>query len=138
MGLMDSLVSMAGSMLGGQQGQNTQLITAIGGLLNNHEGGLAGLVAQFQANGMGDVVKSWVGNGQNLPISAEQISQVLGSDKLSQIAGSLGINTGDAANGLSQILPGVVDKLTPNGQVDTETGLGGLEDVLSGLLKKSA
>jgi uncharacterized protein YidB (DUF937 family) len=62
-------------------------------------------------------VASWVGTGQNLPVSAEQIQAVLGSGQLGQIASQLGLNESQAAGGLADLLPQVIDSLTPNGQL---------------------
>ena len=78
------------------------------------------------------MIASWVGTGQNLPVSASQLQDVLGSDVLSQFAQQLGLPPGEAAGQLSQILPQVVDKLTPNGQLSDigNSGLGDLGSVL--------
>jgi uncharacterized protein YidB (DUF937 family) len=80
-------------------------------------GGLGGLLEQFQRMGYGDQANSWVGTGQNLPISPDVISQIFGREGLSQIAAQAGLSEADASAGLSQLLPGVVDKLTPQGQL---------------------
>ena len=131
MGLLDSVVSALGtggnSGIGGGQGD---LLQAVMGLLGN--GGLEALVAKFQQGGLGDVVASWVSTGQNLPISAEQLGGVLGNDTIAGLAQQLGLSGNDVAGQLSQLLPQVVDKLTPGGQVPSG-GLGGLGDI-GGLL----
>ena len=95
-------------------------------------GGLAGLVGKFQQGGLGDVVGSWVGTGQNLPISADQLGKVLGNDTVSGLAQQLGMGHGDMLGQLSQMLPQMVDKLTPNGHVP-QGDVGGMGD-LAGLL----
>jgi uncharacterized protein YidB (DUF937 family) len=77
---------------------------------------LAGLAQAFQDKGLGDQMASWVGTGQNLPISPEQIKSVLG-DQLGQIASQLGINEQQAAGGLADLLPQVIDTLTPGGKM---------------------
>mgnify|MGYP000849626980 FL=1 len=102
----------------GQQGQDHPLLGAIVGLIQNHQGGLAGLIEQFKASGLAEQAASWVGTGSNLPISAEQLQQVLGSGTLAQLAGQLGISPGAASQSLADLLPGVIDKLTPNGQIE--------------------
>jgi uncharacterized protein YidB (DUF937 family) len=87
-------------------------------MINNPQsGGLGGLLQSFQQGGLGDVVNSWVSTGQNLPISPEQIQSVLGGGKLQEIAAQLGVSTEQASGSLADLLPQVVDKLTPNGQV---------------------
>jgi uncharacterized protein YidB (DUF937 family) len=144
MGLFDSVVGALGAAAaGGAGGAQPDLLKLVGGLLGPESGGLAGLVQKFQQGGLGDVVASWVGTGANLPISAEQISQVLGPDTLQQLArqfgGAGGVGGGDLAGQLAQMLPQVVDQLTPNGQLPAGGGLpdlGALGGLLGGLLKR--
>jgi uncharacterized protein YidB (DUF937 family) len=143
MGLLDGLLGqVAGSLLGGgnQQGGAGGLASVLGGMLANdgEHGGLGGLVGKFEQAGLGNVVSSWIGSGQNLPISADQLKTVLGSDAVSSIAAKLGVNPGDALGQLSNMLPGLVDKLTPNGQAPSG-GFGNIGDIagmLGGLLAK--
>jgi len=92
-------------------------------------GGLGGLVEKFQQGGLGDVVASWISTGQNMPINGDQLGQVLGPDVLSQIAQQLGVSQGDAACQLSQVLPQVVDNLTPDGSMP-EGGPGSMAEIL--------
>ena len=126
MGLFDSVAGGLGQMLGGQQAQgaagDNPMLQVVMGLMNN-SGGLSGLLDKFQQGGLGDLVQSWVGTGSNLPISAEQTQQVLGSGALGDIASKLGIQPEQAAGELSQALPNVVDKLTPGGQLPAEGDL---------------
>ena len=123
MGLFDSVAGGLGQMLGGQQAQagagDNPMLQAVMGLLGN-SGGLGGLLQKFQQGGLADVAQSWVGTGANLPISAEQVQQVLGSGALGDIASKLGLQPEQAAGALSQAMPEVVDKLTPNGQLPAE------------------
>ena len=114
MGLLDSVV---GALAGGQSGGNNGLIDVVMQLINNQPGGLGGLVQSFQQGGLGEIVNSWVSTGQNLPISAEQLQSVLGGGRLQDIAAQLGVSPQQAAGSLADLLPQVVDKLTPNGQV---------------------
>ena len=96
-----------------------------------------GAVSGQLQGGLGDVVNSWVGKGENLPISAEQLTSVLGNDTLTGLAGNFGVNTNDLAGQLSSVLPDIVDKLTPDGQAPA-VGLGNggdLMGMLDGLLK---
>ncbi len=139
---MNLLGSVLGAVLGGGQASNNSnpMAAVLGSLLSNDgaQGGLGGLVAKFGEAGLGNVVQSWIGKGENLPISADQISQVLGSDGLANIAQQLGLGNGDAAGQLSQMLPGLIDQLTPNGSAPSG-GLGNMGDLagmLGGLLKR--
>lgn len=88
-----------------------------GGLL----AGLGGLINRFQESGQSDIIKSWIGTGQNLPISASQLGSVLGPTVIKALAAKTGISEQELTAQLSQILPGVVDKLTPNGQLPTHS-----------------
>jgi uncharacterized protein YidB (DUF937 family) len=118
MGLLDSLAgSVLSNVLGGQQqqGQSPLLGAALGLIQQN--GGLPGLISMFEQSGMGQHAQSWVGNGANLPITADQIKQVLGSPAVAQIASQLGMDHGQVAGGLAQMLPQLINSLTPNGQV---------------------
>ncbi len=130
MGLFDELKNVAGSVLGGSAGQSPIARSVLDML--GQGGGLGGLVQAFQQKGLGDIVGSWVGTGQNLPVSPQQIQQALGP-QVAQLAAQHGI-TADAATGmLSKILPGLVDQLTPNGQLPAGNAL---EQGLSALRSK--
>ena len=117
MGLLDQLGQAAGGMLGG--GNANPLLKAIVSLLdkNSSIGGLEGLIQSFQRNGLADIVNSWVGTGQNLPISSDQIKQGLGSDLVGQLASKTGLSSDAASSQLANLLPGLIDKLTPDGNV---------------------
>ncbi|WP_153129941.1 YidB family protein [Dechloromonas hortensis] len=115
MGLLDSMV---GALAGGQSGGNNALLETVLQLINNPQtGGLAGLVRSFQQGGLGEIVNSWVSTGANLPISPEQIQRVLGNSSLQGLAAQLGVSPEQASGSLADLLPQVVDQLTPNGQV---------------------
>ena len=121
MGLFgDILGTLAGGSAtpGGTEGQ---IMRAVAGMLSDKQsGGLAGLVTNFQKNGLGDVVSSWIGTGKNLPISADQIQRVFGNQQVSQIAQKVGIDPEKVTTTLASVLPGLVDKLTPNGKLPSE------------------
>ncbi len=124
MGLLDGLAGQVlGSVLGGgaqgaQGGQGAaQLIQIVMGMIQNQQGGLGGLLQQFQQAGLGEQAASWVGTGQNLPIDAGQLSAALGSGTLGNIASQLGMSPNDASGALASVLPQIIDQLTPNGQV---------------------
>jgi uncharacterized protein YidB (DUF937 family) len=136
MGLLDSVIGALGGAQGvGRQGSGDMLQAVIAMLAQQggqggQGGGLGGLVQQFQQGGLGDLVASWIGTGQNLPVSPTQLQDVLGSDMLAQLAQQLGLSQGEATGQLSQLLPQVVDKLTPNGQLPDSSGFGDIGSVL--------
>jgi uncharacterized protein YidB (DUF937 family) len=141
MGLLDSVLGMAQQAMSGQTTEGAaspDLLQAALGMLNSDApgGGIGGLVQAFQQGGLGNVVQSWIGTGQNLPISAEQLQSVLGGEggPLAQIAGKLGMNPADVAGHLSQLLPQLVDTATPDGQLPQGGGLGQLADLASKFL----
>ena len=84
---------------------------------NGGQGGLNAIVAKLQQAGFGDQVKSWIGNGQNLPITAEQLQQVLGSDTVKQLAARFNIPVDQLAKVLAQQLPTAVDHASPDGKL---------------------
>jgi uncharacterized protein YidB (DUF937 family) len=88
-----------------------------GGAAGGGMGGLGGLLEQFQRVGYGEQASSWVGTGQNQPIPTDVIGQIFGQDGLAAIARQAGVSEQDASAGLSQLLPEVVDRVTPNGKV---------------------
>jgi len=123
MGLLDGLLGglmggMPGSGAGTQQQQNPLMLIALQLLQQN--GGLQGMLSKFQQAGYGSQADSWVSTGQNMPISADALQQVLGQGQLGQIAQQLGMSQGDAAGGLASMLPQMVDRMTPQGQVPAD------------------
>jgi uncharacterized protein YidB (DUF937 family) len=121
MGILDDLESKALSGVLG--GSSSPLAAGLLQMINNHPGGLPALLQSFHDKGLGDIVSSWVGTGQNLPISAEQVQQVFGNDQLKALAAKAGITSGVAGSSLAQLLPVLIDKLTPNGQVPQQASL---------------
>jgi len=110
-----SLFDQISGALGGEHtGLLGSMLEAVG---KEQGGGLAGLVQAFQQNGLGDVVASWIGTGQNQPITAGQIQAVLGSDAVKQIAAKMGLPPDAVSAKLAEMLPGAIDRLTPNGQL---------------------
>jgi uncharacterized protein YidB (DUF937 family) len=81
------------------------------------QGGLQNVVSQFEKNGFGDTMKSWISQGQNLPITADQIRQALGSDKVKDLAAKMGLPADKIAEMLAQHLPQAIDKVTPEGKL---------------------
>jgi uncharacterized protein YidB (DUF937 family) len=121
MGLLDDLENKAVSSVTG--GGSNPLTSQVLQMIQQQPGGLSGLVQSFHDKGLGGVAESWIGNGQNLPISAAQVQQVLGSTQVQALAAKAGISPEIASSQLAQLLPTLVDKLTPNGQVPQQGNL---------------
>jgi len=119
MGLLDNLESMAMSKAAG----SNPAVAGILEMIQNHPGGLNGLVQSFHQNGLGGPVNSWTGTGENQPATAEQIQQVLGSEKVQAFAQKMGVTPEAAGSTLAQLLPTVIDKLTPGGTVPEQSNL---------------
>ncbi len=121
MGIFDELLGAAGPLMRGQGAATSSLAGSLLGMLGG-SGGLAGLVQAFEQAGMGNVVGSWVSTGQNLPVTAQQIQQALGP-QVQQIAQQHGMGPDAVSAALSQVLPGLVDHLTPTGQLPSGNAL---------------
>ena len=105
-------------------------------MFQNHPGGVSGLVQTFHSNGLGGLVNSWIGTGENQSISPAQIQQVLSSGPVQAFAQKLGVSPEQASATLSQLLPTVMDKLSPNGAVPEHSNLLQMgESLLSSLSK---
>ncbi len=134
MGLLDSMMGqVAGSLLGGggQFGQLGSLVSGLSGgnpsqagnllaaaaALVQQNGGLTEVLAKFQQAGLGAEAQSWVGTGPNASISGDQLTSVLGGGAIGQLASQLGVSTGQAGSTLAQLLPEIINQLTPQGQV---------------------
>ena len=118
MGILDSLENSG--VLKGALGQLEAAVLPVvlsEVLGNGSQGGLNAIVAKLQQAGFGDQVKSWIGNGQNLPITAEQLQQVLGSDTVKQLAARFNIPIDQLSQLLAQQLPLAVDHASPDGKL---------------------
>ena len=149
MGFLDGLLKQAmgeqsdGSGFGGlvsMVSKNPQILTAVAGLLSTRDasiggsGGLGGLVGAFQKNGLGDMISGWISTGPNPPVSAAQLTDVLGQDTLRQFADKAGVPASDAGSILAGLLPAAIDHLTPEGKVpEANTLESSLTSLLSGL-----
>ena len=117
---LTSLLNVASSLIQGNSDDATSgldtgdITSALSGLISNNEGGLdlASLVSGLSGNGLGEIVGSWLGNGENAAISGDQISDLLGSDKISAFASQLGLSDESAKNAIAEALPSVVDQAT--------------------------
>jgi uncharacterized protein YidB (DUF937 family) len=134
MGLLDSLIGAASGKTEGSGGV-APLIGVLGGLLAQ-SGGLQGLASKFSQSGQGNAFQSWVGMGENQPISSGEIQNALGSEQVKAIAGRMGVDPAMASNFLAEYLPKIVDKLTPAGKIDpTADHQQGLAALLPSLLQ---
>jgi len=135
MGLLDSV--LGGLMGGGQGGASSPMGNILGSLLGGGGqagmgqgtgqgmgamggGGLGGLVSQFEQAGLGHIAQSWVGNGQNQPVSPQQLQSVFGDNQVQNMASQAGMQPQDFLSQLSQHLPQAVNGMTPNGQLPDE------------------
>lgn len=118
MGLFDSVAGAMLGKLGGEKGAMAQAALE----LINQNGGIEGVLQKFKDSGLAEQAASWVGKGENLSVSAEQIMQVLGSDTVSDIATKLGLSSGYISTKVAEYLPQVIDKMTPDGEVDNNSG----------------
>ncbi len=124
------------SVLGGGENKQNDLMSTIMFLVGSESGGLNGLISQFKKKGLGDVISSWVGTDKNLPVSSDQIKSVLGNDTVTEMASKLGMDSNALTGQLSNLLPQVVDKLTPEGKVPEGDILSKGMDILGGFLGK--
>ncbi|SRR5713226_7495798 len=131
MGLFDEVLGMTGLGGSAQSHQHIGALSAIMEYINSPQvGGISGLQQMFQEKGLGGVIGSWIGTGQNLPVSADQLQNVLHGGALDQMAAKAGIDPSQLTSMMSTLLPNVIDKLTPNGQVPDS---GALAQMMKGL-----
>jgi uncharacterized protein YidB (DUF937 family) len=118
-----------------QQQQQHNLLESIAGLINHPQvGGIAGLAALFQKEGLGNIVAGWISKGPNPPVSADQVEQVFGSQQIGAIARKLGMDPTQASAHLAAVLPHAVDHLTPDGNVPQNPGT--TQDMIAALKRK--
>jgi uncharacterized protein YidB (DUF937 family) len=150
MGLLDSVIGALGQAQGqtgpafgggAAAGGGADVLSGVIGMLGQGGGGLGALVQKFQQAGLGDVVASWIATGPNQAISGEQLGRVLGPDALGGVAQQLGLDSNELMGQLAQMLPGLVDQLTPDGQLPqagqlSGSGLENLAGMLGGTLRR--
>lgn len=136
MGFLDDMGKQLGGVLGGARGGQPDILQIVQALMGQN-GGLDGLLAKLQQGGLADAVKSWLGNGQNKPVSAEQIAQALGNPQIAAVAKQFGVDPQQVSSLLAQHLPGLVDKLSPEGVLsgNTQDLLAQGASLLKGFLK---
>ncbi|MFH0352232.1 MAG: YidB family protein [Chromatiales bacterium] len=132
MSLLSTILNLASGVVTGPVAE--KLVPKAMAMLNDPQtGGLSGLVESFQQKGLGDLVSSWIGTGENRAVSAEQVQQALGEAKVQQVAQSAGISSQECCSGLAALLPQLMDKLTPDGKLP-EAGL--VDQALAALKNK--
>jgi uncharacterized protein YidB (DUF937 family) len=119
MGILDTI----GALLGKADGSGTSVPEALVAALGDHEGGLGGLVQKFQTAGLGSVISSWIGSGENQALSPDALGGILGSDLVQQLAAKTGLPVDQLLPQIAQHLPGLVDHLTPDGQLPSAGSL---------------
>lgn len=125
---MSLLGDLEQKLVGGGQGD---LLHSVSNLIAGN-GGLSGVINRFEQSGLGQHAQSWIGNGQNMPITGDHIGQVFGADQVQQVAQQLGVDATKASNLIAGILPTVIDKLTPHGQmVNNDQAQQGLASMIS-------
>ena len=136
MGLFDQLEGAAGGLLGGQAGGAPSGVQggALGAILQmvqSQPGGIGGVLSKFQAAGLGGVAQSWISGGENQPVSPGQVQDALGPGAVGDLASRMGVSHDEAAGHLSQLLPQLMDHLSPGGQAPADGGAGGIGGLLS-------
>ena len=113
MGVFDTIAASVIDQMAGEKAGTAKIAIE----MFNQYGGLSGILAKFQENGLADITASWVGTGENKPISSQQITDVLGADIITQMAKKFDLDANGLSAQLAENLPKVVDKMTPNGEV---------------------
>jgi uncharacterized protein YidB (DUF937 family) len=136
-GILGGLVGIGGTtgaQAGGMGSLLGRLLPMLGGMLAG--GGLQKVLSGFEANGLSAQVDSWVGDGENEPLSGAEVRKVVGEDELAKIATKLGVSEDDAAAAIAQVLPEVVNKVSPDGHLgstsDLDSAFGALEELGGG------
>jgi uncharacterized protein YidB (DUF937 family) len=127
MGILDQLGGAVGGVLGqGSKGGGVAaaLLPQLVAMLSK-PGALANLTNAFQSAGLGNILQSWIGTGQNLPISADQVTKVLGAGTIGDLAKKAGVGEAETSSALASLLPQVVDKISPGGNVPAPNDLSG-------------
>ena len=132
-----SILDTVTGMLGGE-GEGGGAAHTILEMIQNHPGGAAGVVESFHNGGMGEVVSSWLGSGENAPVSADQIKSVFSNEQVAAVANKFGVSPDQASETIASLLPAVMDKLSPNGEVQSGDLMSQAGSLLKGILAKGA
>ena len=131
---MDFL-KMGQELLGDKMGDAGGLMEAMSGLTSGEGLDIAGIAEKLKAGGLGDQLGSWLGDGENQPVSADEITGALGADKIDEVASKMGVESGAAAEALSQAMPSMLDKLSSGGDLLESATSGNPMDAVKGLFK---
>ena len=126
MGFLDGIAEGVLDKISGGSAQNPLIETVLSLISNPETGGLQGMLETFKSKGLGEIISSWIGTGENQAISKDQILETLGKDQIQKIAEKVGISQEEASGGLASLLPEIIDKVTPNGKLPE----GGLSDLV--------
>lgn len=130
------LLKMGQELLGDKMGDVGGIMEALSGLTSGEGLDVAGIAEKLKEGGLGDQVSSWLGDGENAPVSADELTNALGADKIGEMASKLGVDSGSAAETLSQAMPSLMDKLSSGGNLlEGLTGGGNPLDMAKGLFK---
>lgn len=134
----DPLSSILGGLTGGRGGGTGNILLQLALSMLQQQGGLGNVLGKFREAGMGSQADSWVSTGQNMNISPNQLEQVFGSGALNDIASKLGMSQEQAGSAMSQVMPELINQLTPQGQVtaDSENSVAEGLDALSASLDR--
>ena len=119
------LLKMGQELLGDKLGDAGGIMDALSGLTSGEGLDIGGIVEKLKSGGLGDQVSSWLGDGENEPVSADQITSALGADKIDEMASKLGVDSSSAAETLSQAVPSLMDKMSSGGNLLEGLGEGG-------------
>jgi len=130
------LMKMGQELLGDKLGDAGGIMDALSGLTSGEGLDIGGIAEKLKEGGLGDQVSSWMGDGENAPVSADEITNALGADKVGEVASKLGVDAGSAAETLSQAVPAVMDKMSAGGSLLESATSGGLMDMAKNLFNK--
>jgi uncharacterized protein YidB (DUF937 family) len=123
MGIFTTLAEMVVTGFGNPDSTQAKLASAVvKKFQTNDGGGLTAILQQLESKGLGQAVQSWVGTGANQMISGEQLEKALGSEQIQQLAAHVGVSPDVLRSHLSEILPKIVDRLTPDGKLPVAAG----------------
>lgn len=131
------LLKMGQDLLGDKMGDMGGIMDALSGLTDGNGLDLAGITDKLKEGGLGDQLSSWLGDGENAPVSADQLTNALGADKIGEMASKLGVDASSAAETLSQAMPSLLDKFSSGGNLlESVTGGNDPMDLIKGLFNK--